>query len=54
MCTLCLSHFHIFFLYFSGVGGWTPLHEAVDNNNLEIVKMLLEHQDIDVNKKDGK
>ena len=32
--------------------GWTPLHEVCENNNIEIVKLLLEQPNIDVNAKD--
>jgi len=47
---ITLSH-----LYFSfSVLGWTPLHWAVYNNKQEIVKLLIQHQQIDVNVKDSK
>ena len=44
---ITLSH-----LYFSfSAGDFTPLHLAVGNNNQEIVKLLIQHQHIDVNVK---
>ena len=29
-------------------GGWTGLHEAMANNNIEVVKLLLAREDIDI------